>query len=47
MDRLAAACEDIQRHASRLKKVSILAEYFKTLDAKDCLLYTSPSPRDS
>jgi DNA ligase-1 len=32
MDRLAAACEEIQRHASRLKKVSILAEYFKTLD---------------
>ena len=35
MDQLAAACEDIQRHASRLKKVSILAEYFKTLDAKE------------
>jgi DNA ligase-1 len=35
MDRLAAASEDIQRHASRLKKVSILAEYFKTLDAKE------------
>jgi DNA ligase-1 len=38
MDRLAAACEDIQRHASRLKKVSILAEYFKTLDAKELAL---------
>jgi len=38
MDRLAAACEDIQRHASRLKKVSILAEYFKTLDSQELAL---------
>jgi len=32
MDRLAATCEEIQRHASRLKKVSLLAEFLKTLD---------------
>jgi DNA ligase-1 len=32
MDRLALICEEIQRHASRLQKVNILAEFFKTLD---------------
>ena len=38
MDALAAVCEDIQRHASRLKKVGILAEYFKTLSDEDLAL---------
>ena len=38
MDRLAATCEDIQRHASPLKKVSLLAEYFKTLSEEDLAL---------
>jgi DNA ligase-1 len=38
MDRLAAACEEVQRHASRLKKVSILAEYFKTLNDDELAL---------
>ncbi len=38
MDRLAAVCEDIQRHASRLKKIAILAAYFKTLDEADLAL---------
>ncbi len=35
MDRLAAVCEDIQRHAGRLKKVAILAEYFRSLSEDD------------
>ena len=35
MDRLALVCEDIQRHASRLKKIAILAEYFKSLNEED------------
>jgi DNA ligase 1 len=35
MDRLAATCEEIQRHASRLKKVSILADFLKTLDDRE------------
>ncbi len=38
MDALAAVCEDIQRHASRLKKVAILAEYFKRLNNEDLAL---------
>ncbi len=32
MDRLALVCEDIASHASRLKKVAILAEYLRTLE---------------
>jgi DNA ligase 1 len=52
MDRLSATCEEIQRHASRLKKVSILAEYFKTLDDQELsiavqLLSAGPASRPS
>jgi DNA ligase 1 len=35
MDRLAAVCEEIQSHASRLKKVAILAAYLKSLDDRE------------
>jgi DNA ligase-1 len=35
MDRLALACEEIASHASRLKKVAILAEYLRSLDDRD------------
>ncbi|MFL6447700.1 MAG: cisplatin damage response ATP-dependent DNA ligase [Bryobacteraceae bacterium] len=35
MDRLALVCEGIASHASRLKKVAILADYFRTLDDRD------------
>lgn len=38
MDRLALVCEDIASHASRLKKVAILAEYLRTLDDRDLQL---------
>ncbi len=49
MDHLASVCEDIQRHASRLKKVAILAEYFKSLSEDDLtravqLLSVGPAP---
>src|SRR5271168_2108003 len=52
MDRLAAICEEIQRHASRLKKVRTLADYFKTLDDRDLslavqFLSTGPVARQS
>ena len=52
MDRLAEICEDIQRHSSRLKKVSILADYFKTLSEEDLALAvqfmsTGPAARSS
>ncbi len=35
MDRLALVCEEIASHASRLKKVAILADYFRTLEDRD------------
>ena len=35
MDKLAAACEDIARFNSRLRKVAILGEYLRTLDDAD------------
>jgi len=35
MDRLAATCEEIQKHASRLKKVRILADFFTTLNDQE------------
>jgi len=38
MDRLAATCEEIQSHASRNKKISILAEYFNSLNEEDLAL---------
>jgi DNA ligase-1 len=38
MDRLALVCEDIASHASRLKKVAILADYLRTLDDRDLQL---------
>jgi len=38
MDCLAATCEEIQRHASRNKKVGILAAYFNTLNEEDLAL---------
>ena len=52
MDLLALVCEDIQRHASRLKKVGILAEYFKTLTDQDLalaveFLSAGPAARES
>ena len=52
MDRLAAVCEDIQRHASRLEKVRILANYFKSLNNQDLalavqFLSSGPSARSS
>jgi DNA ligase-1 len=52
MDRLAAACEEIQRHSSRLRKVTILAEYLKPLDDRELgiavqLLSSGPVARAS
>ncbi len=38
MDSLAAVCESIQRHASRNRKVKILADYFQTLGDEDLSL---------
>ncbi|HSU33528.1 MAG TPA: ATP-dependent DNA ligase [Bryobacteraceae bacterium] len=38
MDRLALVCEDIAKYASRLKKVSLLADYFRGLSDEDLLL---------
>lgn len=38
MDRLALICEDIASHASRLKKVAILADYLRTLNDRDLQL---------
>src|SRR5438270_2897252 len=35
MDRLAIVCEQIASHASRLKKVAILAEYLRDLSDRD------------
>lgn len=35
MDRMALVCEEIASHASRLKKVRILADYFRALDDRD------------
>lgn len=35
MDQLALVCEEIARNGSRLRKVAILAEYFKTLSDGD------------
>src|SRR3954471_14263064 len=35
MDRLALVCEQIASHASRLKKVAILADYFRNLEDRD------------
>lgn len=38
MDRLALVCEDIASHASRLKKVAILADYLRSLNDEDLQL---------
>jgi DNA ligase-1 len=38
MNRLALVCEDIASHASRLKKVAILADYLRTLNDRDLQL---------
>jgi DNA ligase-1 len=38
MDRLAQVCENIASHASRLKKIAILADYFRTLNDEDFAL---------
>jgi ATP-dependent DNA ligase len=38
MDDLARICEEIARHASRLKKLSLLAGYLRTLEANDLRL---------
>ena len=38
MDELAAVCERIASHSSRLKKVAILAEYLRALDDKNFAL---------
>src|SRR3954451_15869070 len=35
MDALAAACEQVARYSSRLRKVRVLAEYFRTLSDLD------------
>jgi DNA ligase-1 len=35
MDRLALVCEEIARNASRLRKIQILADYFRTLPDAD------------
>ncbi|MFL6417132.1 MAG: ATP-dependent DNA ligase [Bryobacteraceae bacterium] len=38
MDRLALVCEQIASHASRLKKVAILADYLRSLEDRDLQL---------
>jgi len=38
MDRLAAVCEEIASHGSKLQKISLLAEYLKTLDDSELAL---------
>jgi len=38
MDELAAVCENIARHASRLRKIAILAEYLRGLSDEDLVL---------
>jgi DNA ligase-1 len=35
MDALAAACEQVAKYSSRLKKIAVLAEYFRTLSDLD------------
>lgn len=38
MDALAAVCEQIARHASRLKKITVLGDYLRDLDDEDLFL---------
>ncbi|MBE7157579.1 MAG: ATP-dependent DNA ligase [Rhodospirillales bacterium] len=38
MDQLALVCEEVARHGSKLKKIAVLAEYFRTLTDADFLL---------
>ncbi len=38
MDQLALVCEEIARHASRLRKVALLADYFRQLSDDDLAL---------
>jgi DNA ligase-1 len=38
MDQLALVCEEIAKHASRLRKVALLAEYFRQLSNEDLAL---------
>lgn len=52
MDRLAAVCEEIANHGSRLRKVAILAEYLRELSDEDMalavgFLSTGPVPEDA